>query len=1241
VKLLADLFACQTDSRFRGIGRYTLSLMLEMAKLRGTHEMFVLANADYPEALEYLRQKFVRLLPRGAFLPYRHRKLQDKNLDERECIEVAKNLVRQAYEVMAPDVVVYPSIFEGLGERGVVPLPDNDFPTASRAAILYDFIPYIFQEQFLNANPGFRRIYFDQLHSLEQFDILLAISESTRQDAIRLFNLNPEKIVNISSATSPQFKIKNYSSIQAQSILHRYGILKPFILFSANVEYHKNINGALEAFLELPEDILTSHQIVLTRAGDETALRQKIRSLGLSDDTLVITGHIPDEHLIALYNLCKLFFYPSLYEGFGLPVLEAMACGAPVIASNNSSLPEIVGWEDAMFDASDKQAVGSALYHAITDDAFRKELIVRGQQRVKLFSWERTARQAWDAIEAMGTNRKHAEYNVPSNLAQPLKRIAFVSPLPPQKSGISDYSAELLPYLAKHFQIDLFVEPGLDITDSYLRSSFGVFPWTELGTRKDDYETVVYQFGNSSFHSHMFALEQQFPGVVVLHDFYLGHLMAHIWAPKGLLAKKMDENHGLRGVIEYWQKGNESVWDLPVNWRVLRDAKEVIVHSKFHIELLRQHWGGGWKPTPTIIPQLHSSPPPIQAGQRLAIRAKLGVSDDKFLFCAFGLLTPEKYNLLTIQAFKKAHDVLGSDVLLFFVGDFVSQQHKLEIEELLAELNLQDHVFITGHISREKYDDYLISTDVAVQLRSKSRGETSRAVLDCMAYGVATIVNAHATFDDYSEEDVVKLPDLLSVDELAQAMIQLKNDQTFRAEKGLNAQRFVAREHAPENIAAAYAKVIHRAIRADDRKLFSPLLDSMRQTGNMDEILISEARLAATNLNLRSQPRILIDVTNISYLDLRTGVQRVVKNLIRELFLQENRATQFELVRLSEGQLLRSGRFTEKNFDLPEQCLGPDIPVGIRPGDVLFMLDTSWNLYDKFSPIFEQLRQLGGRILTMVYDLIPIKHPELIERKTANMFREWLNDAIAQSDDIVCISRSVADELVSYINDQKVIPLHHLDISYVHLGADIPLLAQETGIRDDLHKMLLPTGSSLFLMVGTVEPRKGHSFALDAFETLWEQGYEYHLCIAGKIGWQIEETTLRLRNHPELGKRLFFIENPTDAEINRCYSFATALIAASTAEGFGLPIVEAALHHVPVLASDIPVFHEVGGTGAMYFSLESPAYLAESIIAMSKLTKDERLAMAKEIRVLTWKESAAWMLEILDGKRKYITLPND
>jgi glycosyltransferase involved in cell wall biosynthesis len=252
------------------------------------------------------------------------------------------------------------------------------------------------------------------------------------------------------------------------------------------------------------------------------------------------------------------------------------------------------------------------------------------------------------------------------------------------------------------------------------------------------------------------------------------------------------------------------------------------------------------------------------------------------------------------------------------------------------------------------------------------------------------------------------------------------------------------------------------------------------------------------------------------------------------------------------------------------------------------------------------------------------------------VFNKWIALAFAQSDMLLCISRAVADDVWEYLAEHDVNVPRKLHIAFWPLGADIGIGGNEASIRAQVRKMTDDPQSPLFLMVGTIEPRKGHDFVLDAFESLWRKGQDLRLCIAGAVGWMVGDTVRRIREHPQFDKKLFFVERFTDAEINVCYAAATGLIAASRAEGFGLPIVEAALHQVPVLASDIPVFREVGGDGAIYFSLHDCEDLAAKIIDLARLPPMERKRLAGRIRITTWRESARHLLEtVLHGQHVY------
>jgi len=200
-------------------------------------------------------------------------------------------------------------------------------------------------------------------------------------------------------------------------------------------------------------------------------------------------------------------------------------------------------------------------------------------------------------------------------------------------------------------------------------------------------------------------------------------------------------------------------------------------------------------------------------------------------------------------------------------------------------------------------------------------------------------------------------------------------------------------------------------------------------------------------------------------------------------------------------------------------------------------------------------------------------------------------------------------------------------ISYFHLGADIDCTTPaENSIDFDPVLEAMRTDTS-FLMVGTLEPRKGYDQVLGAFERLWGDGFEVNLVIVGKQGWMVDALAKRLRNHPQINKRLFWLEGVSDAYLEKIYAAGACLVAASYNEGFGLPLIEAAQHGLPIIARGIPVFREVAGKNAFYFSDEEPDGLAKTIGEWLDLYKVGAHPRSGDLPWLTWEESTKMMLE--------------
>jgi len=245
------------------------------------------------------------------------------------------------------------------------------------------------------------------------------------------------------------------------------------------------------------------------------------------------------------------------------------------------------------------------------------------------------------------------------------------------------------------------------------------------------------------------------------------------------------------------------------------------------------------------------------------------------------------------------------------------------------------------------------------------------------------------------------------------------------------------------------------------------------------------------------------------------------------------------------------------------------------------------------------------------------------------MHQQWLN-AITKYDGAVCISKAVADELSSWVKENCPPRQRPFMIGWFHLGADVDNSSPTKGLPADADTVLDRLRSrNSFLMVGTLEPRKGHAQVLEAFERLWQSGSDVNLVIVGNQGWLVENLVNHLRAHPELNKRLFWLEGISDEYLEKVYAASTCLIAASFGEGFGLPLIEAAQHKLPIIARDIPVFREVAGEYAYYFDGESPDVLAQSIKTWLTLYVADQHPNSNDMPRLTWKQSASELLKTI------------
>jgi glycosyltransferase involved in cell wall biosynthesis len=334
------------------------------------------------------------------------------------------------------------------------------------------------------------------------------------------------------------------------------------------------------------------------------------------------------------------------------------------------------------------------------------------------------------------------------------------------------------------------------------------------------------------------------------------------------------------------------------------------------------------------------------------------------------------------------------------------------------------------------------------------------------------------------------------------------------------------------------------------------------------------------------------------------------------------------------------GRFIEARAWAVDKCLLEpgasldDCEVYPSSGDILLMLDSSWGQVAYFQPVVESWRDAGVRVYTAIYDLLPIKMPQYFVPGGRDWYKAWLDKAIQYSDGFVCISRAVADDLIEYVK-ANIVRSRPLRFGYWHLGADfMSPSAFSNPAAGRLQSVIVPES---FLMVGTIEPRKGHSLALDAMEFLWREGSQFRLCVAGKQGWMVDDLMHRIRSHPELGNRLHFIEKPTDEELAYAYKNAGALLFPTAGEGFGLPIIEAAQFGTPIITTDLPVLSEVAGEHAYYFSRENPAALAAALKDWIARYQVGTIPDSRNIQRLSWEQSTERLLDVVLKNQWYQT----
>jgi glycosyltransferase involved in cell wall biosynthesis len=781
MKVLVDLQSCQSGSRLGGIGRYSMDLLKAMISARPDYEFHVLLNGALGKTVDEVKDALKDYLPVNRIHIFSSL-LEVSGYHKKHARTVAAEMLREKFIAdFNPDVLHITSFIEGLGDD-VVTSVHGLFPPERTVITLYDLIPLVEQDQYLGDDTS-KEHYLNKIAQLSKAGVLLAISDFSRSEGVRLLDKDKHSIVNISSGVDSKFRKIGYSKGQISSVCLQYGIEKPFIMYTGSFDVRKNHGRLIQAFAKLPEPVRKKHQLVIVGNGWDGVydkLRRVGKKAGLDAKDLIFTGRVDDYSLLVLYNSATLFVFPSLWEGFGLPVLEAMACGVPTIGSNTTSIREVVGLEEAMFDPESVENMASVMEKSLANADFRAFLVAHGEAHSKLFTWENSAETALEFIEnvfkkefsgerpivAVGTPNKifkkcasldgyddvlsnEVAYKFVLNdyCVNELndggvfaRNIGWISTWN-TKCGIAEYSK----YLLRHFPImprvyAPIVESTTNKDENFVDRCWETAPgetleFLEKGIERDSIEILVIQFNYGFFEFE--SLARLLRGMSTRNTSVILMLHSTVDPPAEFGNRKLCQ------IVEE-----------------MKSCARIFVHTLKDIERLNQI---GLTDNVSLIPQGVYEPKNVlaQSGDGVSITGKRKQFGGDFTIATYGFFLPHKGGLEMLRAFKELAESRENLRLVMVNAEYPVKESSDLISEAKEYINinrLENRVqLFTDYLKEDDSVSLLRHADLIVFPYQNTGESSSAAVRMGLASGRPVAVSPIPIFDDVGSV-VFRLP---------------------------------------------------------------------------------------------------------------------------------------------------------------------------------------------------------------------------------------------------------------------------------------------------------------------------------------------------------------------------------------------------------------------------------------------------------------------------------------------------
>lgn len=999
MKIIIDLQSLQGISCNRGIGRYSFSLTKELVRQASNHEVYLLLNSNLPKQIEAIRRSFDSLIPQDRIKIFDvPQKISGHDFANTWRIKAAEKIREHFINNLSPDIVFITSPFEGWIDDAPISigeLQSNHLTTAT----LYDLIPFIYPDLYIKdfAAPNF---FFQKMQYLKKSNLLITLSESASQEASYYLTFPREKIVNCSAGLDEKFKIVDTNKEDFFKIKNKYGIIRNFILYVGGIDHRKNANGLIEAFSLLP--FRRKFQLVIIVSINDESVEYfsnlfKTR-FKLDSDELILIRYVPEDILITLYNTCSLFVFPSFHEGFGLPILEAMACGAPVITSNMTSIPEVTGCQEALFDPKKPISIVNKIIEVLTNNDFKTYLKQHGQKQIKKFTWESSAKKVLSAFEYLYESKNtKKQWRISCR-----KKLAYLSPLSPEKTGLADYNTLLIRELACFYEIILITDQT-DVDDVWLTANFQIHDTKWFTQQATTFDIILYEFCNSPLHHYMLDLLNIYPGIVILHDFFLSELLD--WIDNFIPNKKFIFNHalyyshGFQALVYHEKNGRKNTYHTyPCNLSVFKQAIGVIFHSQQILDLTNKWYGSHLHKKINIINYILFCHKKNSEEDKNKTKQKLGFNTENFIISAFGNIKPNKLNHRLIKCCLNIIKE-NKNIYLIFIGKTPSSNYYKNLLTIINKHKLQEKIKFKGFTNKNLFKEYLLATDIAVQLRTNSKGETSDCLLTCLSYGIPTIANAHENVKEFPNNVLLKLEDNFSDHELSDAIIRLYSDIMLRNNISKKALEYISENHNPVKIGNQFNRAIEKFYHTNNISESTLIKDLIIDKTHLikEGDLLNIAKIIASNRPSISYPQLYVDITNFVENSIQTGNQiytEIFKKIMNTYCLK---------LRIEPIYYNRDKKkfFYARKFTTLFLALSPnkliDTPIDIFSNDIFFSLfPTNLDHDTDYKKIIDNLKikDIKVYIFILEKDIPPINYLYEVAEACICLKKEYVNSLI-------------------------------------------------------------------------------------------------------------------------------------------------------------------------------------------------------------------------------------------------------